>query len=37
VLENVLALEQRLDVVLLQEPERGLERLLLVGLLQGLE
>jgi hypothetical protein len=34
-LENGLA--QRLEVVLLQEPERGLERLLLVGLLQGLE
>jgi hypothetical protein len=30
-------LEQRLGVVLLQVPERGQERLLLVGLLQGLE
>ena len=27
----------RLEVVLLQEPERGLARLLLVGLLLGLE
>jgi hypothetical protein len=33
----VIGLEQRLAVVLLQEPERGLERLLLVDLLQGLE
>jgi hypothetical protein len=28
---------QRLEVVLLQGPERGLERLLLLDLLQGLE
>jgi hypothetical protein len=33
----VIGLEQRLEVVLLQAPERGLERLLLVDLLQGLE
>jgi hypothetical protein len=33
----VIGLEQRLGVVLLQEPERGLGRLLLIDLLQGLE
>ena len=37
--ERVLAkwLVQRLEVLLVQVPERGLERVLLVGLLQGLE